>query len=298
MGQDEKSGEFQSLNRAVQEAWNRIAPWWDDRVGAEGNDFHQVLVAPATERLLALKPDEVVLDIACGNRQFSRRMADLGARVVAFDFSEAFIDRAKARTQEHAGRIEYLVLDATDRARFLSLGPRRFDAAICTMALMDMAAIEPLVSTLRMLLKPGGRFVFSVMHPCFNSMGSRMVIEEGYQDGNLALRSEGCGVSSPVGQTGDWDRGAACHAILLSPSTQHALHAVLRGRVCVDWHRGTGVPARGGAQRDAVVEKLPADSAGPGCTDALASHFLTLLAGIERAISTLPRVRAPCSGGV
>ncbi len=185
MGQDENSGEFQSLNRAVQEAWNRIAPWWDDRVGAEGNDFHQLLVAPATERLLALKPDEVVLDIACGNGQFSRRMADLGARVVAVDFSEAFIDRAKARTQEYAGRIEYLVLDATDRVRLLSLGPRRFDAAICTMALMDMTAIEPLVSTLRILLKPGGRFVFSVMHPCFNSMGSRMVIEEGYQDGNL-----------------------------------------------------------------------------------------------------------------
>ncbi len=97
MGQDENSSEFQSLNRAVQEAWNRIAPWWDDRVGAEGNDFHQVLVAPATERLLALKADEVVLDIACGNGQFSRRMADLGARVVAFDFSEAFIDRGQGK---------------------------------------------------------------------------------------------------------------------------------------------------------------------------------------------------------
>lgn len=108
MGQDEDSGEFQSLNRAVQQAWNRIAPWWDDRVGAEGNDFHQLLVAPATERLLALKPDEVVLDIACGNGQFSRRMAELGARVVAVDFSEAFIDRAKARTQEYAGRLETL----------------------------------------------------------------------------------------------------------------------------------------------------------------------------------------------
>ncbi len=37
------------------------------------------------------------------------------------------------------------------------------------MALMDMADIEPLFSALRELLKPGGRFVFTVCHPAFNS---------------------------------------------------------------------------------------------------------------------------------
>jgi hypothetical protein len=37
------------------------------------------------------------------------------------------------------------------------------------MALMDMADIDPLMNVLGSLLRPGGRFVFSVLHPCFNN---------------------------------------------------------------------------------------------------------------------------------
>ena len=37
------------------------------------------------------------------------------------------------------------------------------------MAIMDMASIEPLSAAVHRLLKPAGRFVFSVMHPAFNS---------------------------------------------------------------------------------------------------------------------------------
>jgi hypothetical protein len=33
----------------------------------EGNDFIEVLIWPDTQRLLALQPDERVLDIVCGN---------------------------------------------------------------------------------------------------------------------------------------------------------------------------------------------------------------------------------------
>ena len=76
------------LNRETQQIWDANARFWDARFG-EGNDFQRTLIGPATERLLALQPGELVLDAACGNGAFSRRMAELGARVVAFDFSRA-----------------------------------------------------------------------------------------------------------------------------------------------------------------------------------------------------------------
>ena len=167
----------EDLNQASREAWNTIAPWWDDRVG-EGNAFQTQLIGPATERLLALRREELVLDLACGNGLFARRMAALGARVVAVDFSERFLERARARTVENAERIEYRLVDATDEAQLLTLGRERFDAAVCTMALMDMAVIEPLAQALPRLLKPSGRFVFSVLHPCFNNSAARLVVEE------------------------------------------------------------------------------------------------------------------------
>ena len=149
----------------------------------EGNDFHRILVSPAQRQLLDIRRDEEVLDIACGNGQFAREIATLGARVVAFDVSERMIGNARRRTKANSHRIEYGVIDATDEPTLLELGDRRFDAAVCTMALMDMAEIDPLLSALTRLLKVDGRFVFSVMHPCFNFHGSTLVLEENERDG-------------------------------------------------------------------------------------------------------------------
>lgn len=174
----EQPGDLRDLNEEVRRIWEQKATFWDANM-AEGNLFHRVLVGPATERLLAIQPDEVVLDIACGNGQVARHLAELGARVVAVDFSETFLARARARTVEHADRIEYGVVDATSRDQLLALGRHRFDAAVCSMALMDMAEIGVLTRTLPELLRPGGRFVFSVQHPCFNSNGVAIVGEQG-----------------------------------------------------------------------------------------------------------------------
>src|SRR2546428_4471796 len=107
------SMDINDLNQKTQEAWNQNAAFWDEKMG-EGNLFQRVLVGPTSERLLDLKPGEVVLEIACGNGVFARRMAQLGARVIATDFSEQLLERARARTTEHADRIEYRLIDATD----------------------------------------------------------------------------------------------------------------------------------------------------------------------------------------
>ncbi|MEW5719889.1 MAG: class I SAM-dependent methyltransferase [Chloroflexota bacterium] len=164
--------------RATRAIWNENAAFWDERGGDDGLIMQRALIAPITERLLDLKPDERVLDVACGNGAFARRMAALGARVIAIDFAETFVERAKARTVENADRIEYRVIDATDETALLALGAQSFDAAVCTMGLMDMPEIDPLLRALSQLLKPRARFVFSIMHPCFNSTaGMKMVVE-------------------------------------------------------------------------------------------------------------------------
>jgi 2-polyprenyl-3-methyl-5-hydroxy-6-metoxy-1,4-benzoquinol methylase len=176
----------QDIKRETQEIWNRNAAFWDERSGDDGLVMQRTLIAPVTERLLDLKPDERVLDIACGNGAFSRQMAQLGARVAACDVAETSIARAKARTTENTDRIVYGVVDATDQAALLALGKQSFDAAVCTMAMMDMPEIDPMLSALRQLLKPNGRFVFSIMHPCFNStMGMQKVVEEEDRDGQI-----------------------------------------------------------------------------------------------------------------
>jgi 2-polyprenyl-3-methyl-5-hydroxy-6-metoxy-1,4-benzoquinol methylase len=171
-------------NREAQAIWNRNAAFWDKKMG-EGNLSQRLVTGPASMRLLGLKPGEFILEIACGNGVFTRQMAQLGACVLAIDFSEELLARARARSTGFTDRIEYRLVDATDEAQLLALGKGRFDAAVCSMALMDMATIEPLLSALGQLMKPGGRFVFSVTHPCFNTTGTKLMAVEEERDGEL-----------------------------------------------------------------------------------------------------------------
>ena len=165
------------LNAESRAIWDANAEAWDRHMSS-GGGFQTVLIAPTVEKMLDIQPGETVLDIACGNGIFSRRLAELGATVVASDFSPKLIELARQRTTENAERIIYHVADATDEAQLIALGgAQQFDAAVCNNALMDMPEIEPLFRAVAKLLKPDGRFVFSLMHPCFNGLSIALLAE-------------------------------------------------------------------------------------------------------------------------
>jgi SAM-dependent methyltransferase len=186
--------EFPELLDETRRIWNRNARWWDDQIG-DGNEFQTRLIEPATERLLAITAGERILDIACGAGRFTRRMAELGARVVALDYSTEFIERARHRTASHA-QIEYHVLDAARIADVFPESSGRFDKAVCTMALMDMPELGPMFGALKRVLKPGGIFVFSVTHPCFHSSSIQRFAETDQEDTGRHSARSGVKVSS------------------------------------------------------------------------------------------------------
>ncbi|WP_306602054.1 bifunctional 2-polyprenyl-6-hydroxyphenol methylase/3-demethylubiquinol 3-O-methyltransferase UbiG [Geothrix sp. 21YS21S-2] len=162
-------------------SWERNAPWWDDRIG-DGNAFQCQLIEPATLRLAAPGPGMRILDIACGAGRMARLMAAEGAQVTGIDFCEGFLDRARRRTAPEAP-IDFRLLDVTDRGQLATLGAGRFQGAVATMALMDLARIDPLFEELPGLLEPGGFLVFSILHPCFSGSGTEMFVEERLVDG-------------------------------------------------------------------------------------------------------------------
>jgi 2-polyprenyl-3-methyl-5-hydroxy-6-metoxy-1,4-benzoquinol methylase len=219
MPDEDPAGRWPGHTRETRRIWDNIAEWWDDRIG-DGNDFQDELIEPASERLLALNPGEVVVDVGCGAGRFTRRMAALGARVVASDLSERFIARARQRTPDDAD-IEYHVIDATDAGALLALGEGRFDAAVATMCLMDMPDIDPLMGALAKLLKPGGRFVFSVMHPCFQPPGSAKFAEATEVEGEYTV-TRGVRVSAYI-----TPRAFKGIGILGQPESQYYFHRPL-----------------------------------------------------------------------
>lgn len=164
---------MKKLNDEVKQIWNANAAFFDSRM-QEGNDFHKILLEPNQLEMLQIKQGDAVLDIACGNGQFARKMASLGAKVTAIDFSQEFLNIARAKSPPD---IKFELLDVTSKKDLEKLKEEKYDSIVCTMALMDMAEIETLISFLPKILKPGGKFVFSIMHPCFNSADTTLIEE-------------------------------------------------------------------------------------------------------------------------
>ena len=194
MTSERQKAEFPERADENRRIWNVNARWWDDRIG-DGNDFQTLLIEPATERLLDIVAGDTILDAACGAGRFARRMAELGARVVAFDQSAEFIARARERTSSDA-TVEYHVVEAANAEGFLSPGSNRFSKAVCTMAIMDIPEIGPLFKLLSRVLTAGGAFVFSIIHPCFHSASVQRFAEiQDEHGGRHGIRS-GVKVSS------------------------------------------------------------------------------------------------------
>jgi SAM-dependent methyltransferase len=185
---DDMDEQEKALNEEGRALWDQKAAFWDALHGDEGNQFHCHLVSPAVERLLALKPGERVLDIACGTGVMARRLAALGGQVTAVDFSPLLIEKAKVRGQSGGEPIHYFVADATDDEDLAAFGEGQFDAAVCTMALMDMPVITPLYRAVRRLLSADGRFVFAVHHPVFNSSTPVLILEREESEGQTLVR--------------------------------------------------------------------------------------------------------------
>ncbi len=150
------------------EAWDTNAEFWDSYMGDESNFFHCDLVRPYTERLLDVQIGDLILDIACGNGNFSERLTQFGAKVVAFDYSDKMVELARKRRVKALDSIEFKQCDATSWNELLALANgRKFNKAVANMAIMDISDVEPLFKALSEVLCVSGSFVFSTHHPCF-----------------------------------------------------------------------------------------------------------------------------------
>ncbi len=149
-------------------AWETNAEFWDQQMGDHSNDFHCEIVRPTVEQFLKVNANDLVLDIACGNGNFSERMAHAGATVVAFDYSAKMIELAKKRRERVLNQVDFHVCDASNYDQLLSLKQESpFTKAVANMAIMDISEIAPLFKAVSEMLEPGGLFVFATHHPCF-----------------------------------------------------------------------------------------------------------------------------------
>lgn len=105
-------------------------------------------------------------DVGCGTGRHALRLAAAGAEVLAFDFSEGML--AKARAKPGAERVKWQQHDLADR---LPLPDGSVDRVVCGLVVDHIADLKPLFSDFKRVLKPNGFAVISVMHPAMMLKG-------------------------------------------------------------------------------------------------------------------------------
>jgi SAM-dependent methyltransferase len=140
-------------------AYDSIADWYEQWATWPASLFEYGRV---------LLPDQLagarVLDVACGHGRLSRELADAGADVVGVDVSGELIQRARSRGTEGPGSINYLCADVARVEAWWDGTP--FDGATCEMALMDIADLDGTLNSIATVVRPGGWFAASLVHPC------------------------------------------------------------------------------------------------------------------------------------
>ncbi len=141
--------------------WQNVARWYSSYL--EGPETYQdQVVFPGVLKLLAPKAGATYLDIACGEGSLDQRIAAAGSRVVGFDAAPALIEKARRRGIAGA---EFLVGDARHFPD--ALRSRRFDGAVCVLAIQNIKDMRAVFAEAANVLAPGAPLVLVLNHPAF-----------------------------------------------------------------------------------------------------------------------------------
>lgn len=132
--------------------------------GEIGTDIQRYVVVPTMLDMIGQVDGKEMLELYCGAGYLSRRLVALGAKVTAVDTSERLIEIAGEINARESHNIRYAVVDTTDLS---VIGDSTFDDIVCNMGLMTARDLNGTIAELARLVKLGGRFIFSVLHPCY-----------------------------------------------------------------------------------------------------------------------------------
>lgn len=146
--------------------YDAIADWYDGWVAGDVRDDPYVMAAA---ELMGEVAGRRICDLACGEGRVARYLAERGASVVGIDLSARLLAMAARRERSDPRGIGYVRADARSLD---GVADASFDGVLCHMALMDIADLAPTLRSVTRVLRLGGWFVFSILHPCTNTSRS------------------------------------------------------------------------------------------------------------------------------
>ncbi len=120
------------------------------------------MIFPGLKRIIGEQPKAHLLDLACGQGEFSKEISSSVSNVVGVDISSELIDIASKNNK--ASNIHYIVSPSD------SLGNIRgqsMDIVVCILAMQNISDMNATTKEVGRVLKKGGIFIIVLNHPMF-----------------------------------------------------------------------------------------------------------------------------------
>jgi len=166
-------------NNEVIQHWGNAEQAAVEGHGDEGDFARQYILNPVIFRLLGKFSGQRILDAGCGQGYLSRLMAKQGGIVTGIEPAEAFYSYAIKREQAEPLGITYYQADLSA----CILEENLFNYVVANMVFMDIPEYQAAMQNCVAMLKPGGNFIYSITHPCFEESAA-----EWNQKGFVAVR--------------------------------------------------------------------------------------------------------------
>jgi 2-polyprenyl-3-methyl-5-hydroxy-6-metoxy-1,4-benzoquinol methylase len=158
-------------NEQAIQRWDKYAEEMSNFYTEQGDLNRRFLLNPTILKLIGDVSGKLILDAGCGEGYLCRLLCNQGAHVLGVDYSEKMIEVAKRKTAKETN-IDYKHGNC-EELPFIS--DKSFDVVVSNMVIHDLADHQKAFNEIHRVLIPNGIFVFSILHPCFDTPGSGWV---------------------------------------------------------------------------------------------------------------------------
>lgn len=191
-------------------SYSQNAAFWVDIIRNKRDRYRRELTDAAVLSLVKPRAGLRALDAGCGEGYLSRALAEQGARVVGVDTAVELVEAAQHEAVRSGLDVEHVVADAGNLPTEFTDG---FDVVVLNHVVNDLEDPAPTFREAARALKPGGRAVVLMLHPCFAHQG--IGVEDYFANFRASRCFEVDGTRSPAPVT-YWVRPLESYSALLA----------------------------------------------------------------------------------
>ena len=145
--------------------WQENADFWVQIIRGNHDRYRTGLTNAAVLNAIGPASGLRILDAGCGEGYMARELASRGADVLGVDSSANLIQAASALTSPDTSSPRFRVADVAD----LDDANSSYDLVLCNHLMNDLPDPRGPIVEFARVLRPGGRIVILMLHPCFYS---------------------------------------------------------------------------------------------------------------------------------